>query len=126
MFWFLTGILLVLLARNHFDLQGVEKDLKKIARELRRIGRDLAAALRNRAKDVKKETRETGPEQAVPAAGTQAEPTAQAAPQQACGLPEDPEPEKAVRTAAMLANVPTLAFPEDDPKYDSSRKYRYA
>ena len=40
--------------------------------------------------------------------------------------PEDPEPEQAVRTAAMLANVPTLAFPEDDPKYDSSRKYRYA
>ena len=101
MFWFLTGILLVLLARNHFDLQGVGKDLKKIARELRRIVRDLAAALRNRAKDVKKETRETGPEQAVPAAGTQAEPTAQAAPQQACDLPEDPEPERLLSILAV-------------------------
>ena len=28
--------------------------------------------------------------------------------------------------AAMLANVPVLNFPEDDPKYDSSRKYNYA
>ena len=30
------------------------------------------------------------------------------------------------RTAAMMVNVPTLAFPEDDPKYDSSKKYMYA
>ena len=27
---------------------------------------------------------------------------------------------------SMLAKVPTLAFPKDDPKYDSTRKYRYA
>ena len=29
-------------------------------------------------------------------------------------------------TAAMLANVPAIEFPKDDPKYDSSRKYMYA
>ena len=34
--------------------------------------------------------------------------------------------EKDARTAAMAADVPTIDFPEDDEKYDSSRKYGYA
>ena len=29
-------------------------------------------------------------------------------------------------TAAMAANVPTIDFPEEDGKYDASRKYGYA
>lgn len=36
------------------------------------------------------------------------------------------EQEHQARTAAMMANVPTIAFPKDDPKYDSSKKYMYA
>jgi hypothetical protein len=36
------------------------------------------------------------------------------------------EMEQKAGTAAMLAGVPTLSFPENDPKYDSSRKYTYA
>ena len=31
---------------------------------------------------------------------------------------------QAVKTA-MMANVPTIHFPEDDPKYNSARKYGY-
>ena len=34
--------------------------------------------------------------------------------------------EKNARTAAMAADVPTIDFPEDDEKYDSSRRYGYA
>ena len=28
--------------------------------------------------------------------------------------------------AALTAHIPTIDFPKDDPKYDSSRKYHYA
>ena len=34
--------------------------------------------------------------------------------------------ERKARTAAMMRDVPTIQFPEDDPKYNSSRKYGYA
>ena len=34
--------------------------------------------------------------------------------------------ERDARTAAMAANVPTIDFPEENGKYDSSRKYGYA
>ncbi len=124
MFWFLMGILLVLLARNHFDMQGVGKDLRKIAREIRKIVRDLARAFQSRVKDAKKEPRKAGPEQEAPTAEAHAEQIMQAEAEQECGPAEDPE--QTARTAAMLAQVPILAFPEDDPKYDSSRKYGYA
>ena len=33
------------------------------------------------------------------------------------------ELEQKAMSATMLANVPTIDFPADDPKYDSSRKY---
>ena len=35
------------------------------------------------------------------------------------------EPNQELQTwkAAMMANVPTIRFPEDDPKYNSARKY---
>jgi hypothetical protein len=36
------------------------------------------------------------------------------------------EPEENTNMAAMLANVPTIDFPKEDEKYDSSRKYMYA
>lgn len=31
--------------------------------------------------------------------------------------------DRQARWAAMMANVPTIQFPEDDPKYNSARKY---
>lgn len=34
--------------------------------------------------------------------------------------------ERDARTAAMAANVPTIDFPDEDGKYDSSRKYGFA
>lgn len=45
--------------------------------------------------------------------------------------PKDPEPsvkagpnlELQAMKAAMIANVPTIHFPEDDPKYNSALKY---
>jgi len=33
--------------------------------------------------------------------------------------------DRQARWAAMMANVPTIQFPEDDPKYNSTRKYGY-
>ncbi len=34
-----------------------------------------------------------------------------------------PNPGLQAMKAAMMANVPTIHFPEDDPKYNSARKY---
>ena len=34
-----------------------------------------------------------------------------------------PNPELQALKAAMMANVPTIHFPEDDPKYNLARKY---
>lgn len=34
-----------------------------------------------------------------------------------------PNPELQAMKTAMMANVPTIHFPEDDPKYHSARKY---
>ena len=42
-------------------------------------------------------------------------------------VPDMDDPELQLNMAAIMANVPTLDFPKDDPKYDSvHRKYLYA
>ena len=35
----------------------------------------------------------------------------------------EPDPELQAMKAAMMAKVPTIHFPEDDPKYNSAGKY---
>ncbi len=127
MFLFLMGVLVILLVRNNFNVQGVANDIRKIAGAAAKIVRNLAGEIRRSVKEAKKETAKTrpaAPEQPV-AVGTapMAEPV-QPEVQQNCELLK--EMEKNARTAAMLADVPTIDFPKDDPKYDSSRKYMYA
>ena len=125
MFWFLFGVMLMLLIHNQFDMQGVLRDIRRIAKAVRGILRDLSRTIRASAKDAKKmkprETRKaTDPKPEAAEEGTQAVQPAQ----------EDmgwiKEQEQTARTAAMLVNVPTIDFPKEDPKYNSSRKYRYA
>ena len=129
MFWFLFGVMLVLLIRNQFDMQGVLRDIRRIAKAVRGILRDLSRTIRAFAKDAKrKKPREVrkaadlkpnGAEE-----GIRAEQPAQVrAPE---GTEWQREQEQAARTAAMMMNVPTIDFPKEDPKYNSSRKYRYA
>ena len=128
MFWILFGVLFVLFVRNNFNVQGVAKDIRKIAKVARKIARDLAHTVRQAVKDGKKEAaeaRKAAPEQAAPVAEIREAPAAQPElQQQENELLKDLELH--ARTAAMMVNVPTLAFPEDDPKYDSSKKYMYA
>ena len=127
MFWFLFGVLLFLLIRNNFDLQGVKKDARKIARGIRKILKDLVRAVRNAAQEGKQQAAE--PRQADPARAD-AESIVSAAPAEQAEVKENmellKEMEQKAGTAAMLAKVPTIDFPADDPKYDSSRKYMYA
>lgn len=128
MIWILLGALFVLFVRNQFDVQGVAKDIRRIAKSVRKITRELARTVRQAVKEAKKETAETrkaAPEQAGTAAEAHETQPVQAETQQNNELLKELE-QKAGGTAAMLANVPTLAFPKDDPKYDSARKYRYA
>ena len=127
MFWLLLGALLFLFVRNHFDLQGVTRDIQKIARSVRKIVRDLVRTVRHAVRDAKKEsteTRKTVREQENPADKAPVTAAAQAEAPREKELLKDLEQQ--ARTAAMLVNVPTISFPEDDPKYDSSKKYMYA
>ena len=128
MIWILLGGLLALCIRNNFNAQGVAKDLRGIARAIRKIAKDLARTIRRAAKDAGRQTgaaREAAPAQEtmMTAASVAAE-SVQAEGLKEKELPE--EPELHARTAAMMADVPVIAFPKDDPKYDSSKKYLYA
>ena len=102
MFWFLFGVLLFLLIRNNFDVQGVKKDARRIARGIRKILKDLGRGIRKGVQEGKQQAEAKENRELLK------------------------EMEQKAGTAAMLANVPTIDFPADDPKYDSSRKYMYA
>ena len=126
MTWILLVALFVLLVRNQFEPQGVVKDIRRIAKSVRKIVRELARTIRQAVKEAKRETaeaRKAVPEQAGTAAVCETQ-HVQPETQQNSELLK--ELEQKAGTAAMLANVPTIAFPKDDPKYDSSRKYMYA
>ena len=128
MIWILLGVLLALCIRNNFNTQGGAKDLRGIARAIRKIAKDLARTVRRAAREAGKQTvaaRKAAPAQEtmMTAASAAAEPV-QADELKEKELPE--EPELHARTAAMMADVPVIAFPKDDPKYDSSKKYMYA
>ena len=127
MFLFVMGVLVVLLVRNNFNVQGVANDIRRIARSAAKIVRDLAGEIRRSVKEAKKETaktRQAAPEQPVIVEAAPVAEPVQPEVQQNNELLK--EMERNARTAVMLADVPTLDFPKDDPKYDSSRKYKYA
>ena len=125
MLWILLGVLAVLFVRNHYDVQGVKKDLRGIARGLRKMIQELAEAIRHGIDEAKKEktmARETTvKEEKIPAQEAPAAVPMQAETQKNNELLK--ELEQKAMSATMLANVPTIDFPADDPKYDSSRKY---
>ena len=129
MFWFLFGVMLVLLIRNQFDMQGVLRDIRRIAISRPNLLCATDRTIRASAKDAKKmkprETRKAAdPKPEAAEEGIRAEQPAQVrAPE---GTEWQREQEQAARTAAMMMNVPTIDFPKEDPKYNSSRKYRYA
>ena len=127
MFWILLGVLIVLFVRNNFNTQGVAKDIRRIAGSVRQIVMELVRAVRGMVKDAKKETAEArteSPEQVSETVEVPAAEPVRAEVQQNSEMLQ--ELEQNARTAAMLANVPTIDFPQDDQKYDSSRKYSYA
>lgn len=134
MLWIILGTLLVLCVRNHFDMQGVGKDVRGIAKLVRKIARELARAVRRAVKEAQSQPAVSraaaeGAETAARAeSAAQAESAALAevkaeTPQENV-IPQEAEGDTGI--AAMLANVPTIDFPKEDPKYDSSRKYMYA
>ena len=133
MFWLLFGAFLYLLIKNQFDMQGVKKDARKIAKAIMNALQGAGKTIHNAVDEAKKQ-------KAAAQAVRQAAEAVQAAPAQPApevrAVTVSPETrennqllkdlEKNSSIAAMLANVPVLNFPEDDPKYDSSRKYNYA
>ena len=131
MFWLLFGAFLYLLIKNQFDMQGVKKDARKIAKYLMNALRGAGKTIHSAVDEAKKQKAAA---QAVrqAAEAVQSAP-AQPAPEVRAVSPETRENNQLLKDleqhssiAAMLANVPVLNFPEDDPKYDSSRKYNYA
>ena len=128
MLWIILGTLLVLCVRNHFDMQGVGKDVRGIAKLVRKIARELARAVRRAVKDAQSQPAVSRAAAEGAEGAAQAESAAPAEvkaeiPQENV-IPQEAEGDTGI--AAMLANVPTIDFPKEDPKYDSSRKYMYA
>ena len=131
MFWLLFGAFLYLLIKNQFDMQGVKKDARKIAKYLMKALQGAGKTIHNAMDEAKKQ-------KAAAQAARQAAEAVQAAPAQPAPevravSPETRENNQLLKDleqhssiASMLASVPVLNFPEDDPKYDSSRKYNYA
>ena len=133
MFWLLFGAFLYLLIKNQFDMQGVTKDARQIAKAIMKALQGAGRTVRGAVDEAKKQ-------KAAAQAVRQAAEAVQAAPAQPAPevravtvSPETRENNQLLKDleqhssiAAMLANVPVLNFPEDDPKYDSSRKYNYA
>lgn len=127
MFWLLFGVLLFLLIRNQFDMRRTVKDIRRIIRAVGKTVRDITKTIQYAVKDAKKTTAEPGK------TGSEAESAGTRVPAVSAEQAEVQEskevtgiPEQNAQLAAMLASVPTLDFPENDPKYDSSRKYMYA
>lgn len=122
MFWLLLGALLVLLAHNRFDVQHTVRDVRKIIRAIVKAVRNAVQGNREAGKAavVRKEESEpvrTGED--VPAVHAESAET-----RESRQLVQEMEEKSDI--ASMLAQVPVLHFPEEDPKYDSSRKYNYA
>ena len=129
MFWILMGILAVLLIRNQFDLQGVKKDINKGAKAVRRIIRELVRNIRSAAKDAKKESgqdRKAVQEQITNVSKAREIPAAQPETERQEQTDQVKTQDPNALMAAMMASVPTLDFPKEDPKYNASQKYRYA
>ncbi len=131
MFWLLFGAFLYLLIKNQFDMQGVKKDAHKIAKAIMKALQGAGKTIHGAVEEAKKQKAAA---QAVrqAAEAVQAAP-AQPAPEVRAVSPETRENNQLLKDleqhssiASMLASVPVLNFPEDDPKYDSSRKYNYA
>lgn len=127
MFWILLGVLLALVVRNGSDTQGMAKDVRSIIRVLRKVIKDIGRTVRHALKESRKGTGIT----------QKADPEQETAAENECAAqPEQPETreckallkdmEERANLAAILADVPTIDFPADDPKYESSRKYTYA
>ena len=132
MFWLLFGAFLYLLIKNQFDMQGVKKDARKIAKAIMKALQGAGKTIHGAVDEAKKQKaakaaaeRIMAEQQAAQAAAAPAAPAeVSAETKENNALLKDLEEHSSI--AAMLANVPTLNFPEDDPKYDSSRKYNYA
>ena len=132
MFWLLFGAFLYLLIKNQFDMQGVKKDARKIAKYLMKALQGAGKTIHNAVDEAKKQKAAAQAVRQAAEAVQQSAP-AQPAPEVRAVSPETRENNQLLKDleqhssiASMLASVPVLNFPEDDPKYDSSRKYNYA
>ena len=119
MFWLLFGAFLYLLIKNQFDMQGVKKDARKIAGYILNALRNAGKTIHSAAEQAKSQKAAAKPAPAEPV------------PEVRTVSPETEENNRLLKDleqnsiSSFLANVPVLNFPEDDPKYDSSRKYNY-
>ena len=125
MFWLLFGAFMYLMIKNQWDLQGVKKDVCKIAHAVKKALMGAGKSIQAAAQEAQKQKAakaaaelvraEQPAEQAAPAPVPEVSPETK----ENNALLQDLEEHSTI--AAMLANVPTLSFQEDAPKYDSYR-----
>lgn len=146
----LFGALLGFLAHNDFDADRVEKTMKKTAKDVKKAVRKAKKEIREARRTEREERRETIREEIAARKAEREERrrtihdeiAVRKADRQHARYTESMKVadednvakenealvndlERNARFAAMMVNVPTIHFPEDDPKYNSSRKYGY-
>ena len=131
----LFGALIGYLAgRNTANTARVKEDVRRAGDSVREAVRTARKEFRDGYRAGRKEQEERIFELQAQAEARRVAQAAQAAvPEAPAAVPADgPTTEELVadlerdaRTAAMAADVPTIEFPEEDDKYNASRKYGY-
>lgn len=127
----LLGVILGLFAGNNPEMERVTENVRKGTK-------DINKAVRHAVRKAKKEIRharraynrnkdEEACNSSVPESNASIIPVSTVPAREVAENREIlKDLEQNARTAAMMANVPTIDFPEDDVKYHSARKYGYA
>ena len=148
----LFGALLGYFANRDFDMNRVQEEVRETARKARRSAHEAARAAREEIRHARRSEHDRRIAERLEAIRAEAEArraerenrkaereerkaeaagTVYALPE--CDTREAKEIrdlaeslERDARTAAMAADVPVIELPEEDGKYDASRKYGYA
>ena len=147
----LLGALLGYFANRDFDMNRVQEDVRETARKAEKTAREAVRAVRREIRDARKAEHDQRIAERLEAIHAEAEArraakearkaereeqksgaagTIRALPE--CDTREAKEIrdlaedlERDARTAAMVADVPVIQFPDEDEKYHASRKYGY-
>ena len=128
----LFGAILGFFAHRNFDTEHAAGEVRERTQRSRETIRETVREVKQEIRDAQKEIRESQKaDREVREAGREARqdeaviPVREASAEAAANESLVEDLEQYARTAAMMSDVPVIHFPEEDPKYNSSKKYGY-